>query len=490
MKDFNKNYYKVDKKGLGLNLVNLKGEILPHKIRKKLGIKFYRNKEKQYEHPKFTFDINGKESQKCNELNFYSENQAMIFSDNFTYYNINLKSGIISPEFSDYSDNIFLATNGTIYQLDENGNTIDTGYKMASFQPNKNRYRFNESNFNSDLIKVSDKNGKFGLIDKNLNKVCPFIYDNNNFTYQLIDKKNNLLQITDKTNNIIQIFKDSKEIFKTEIDNQSKFEKLDNNYYLHNSKNISKLFKYNVENTSFNFAGNYNGNIINLYNIGNEDYINIENKKLIKLDNNSIVVDGCLNIKFEKIDGEPVIAYELNNSNQKNIMGVFSPKENRIVLSPIHNIYDVQFNQSAKMPDGSYRFLGRALDEDDNNKFNWGVIDDKGNKLTEFKYHFDTNLIKTFYRYNNKGVVSETLISTIDSGDKFFNIKEDNIIATEEEEKAINIPKTQNKTKDNDGIIKDTSNNKLLYSALASVLLSPAAGMYVYMAMDELENEM
>ncbi len=160
-------------------------------------------------------------------------------------------------------------------------------------------------------------------------------------------------------------------------------------------------------------------------------------------------------------------------------------------------ITKVLCRKSAKMPDGSYRLLSQATYQRGNYNppsNSWGVIDDQGNELLEFKYDYDPYKEKTFIRKEKGREIVETVFSK-GFTNYYFNIREKNMIANNDEVKKIRLPKEKDKRYDWDNcqstLKRDRECEKVAASVAASFLLeSPIAGLIVYSAMDEMDREM
>lgn len=497
MGDFVLSDFYPKKKLFGVVFESKANERLSNRQLKKFGIKFYETDDTFNATHNFTLNNNGVETKKCKLLSRYSETQAMAFTKDNHFFNINLNTGNISPEYIGYSDSLYLAADGKIYKMDENGNSVDTGYSSS-----ENTFRgYRLVLDNNDGLKVVDKNGKFGRIDHDLNVVCPFMFDNNNFYCLVIDKKQNLRKVVDYKNDKIYILgNNGQPIYENTFNDNNEFKNIGENVFLYRDKekNVSTLFEYDSQNNSLNQIGKFNSDIKNCQRVGKEIYLNVNDTSVIRLSDNKTIVDNCKLVDFREIDKEPIIYYTATGYHNKlETVGIYSLKEDREILSPDKMITKVLCRKSVKMPDGSYRLLSQATYQRGNYNppsNSWGVIDDQGNELLEFKYDYDPYKEKTFIRKEKGREIVETVFSK-GFTNYYFNIREKNMIANNDEVKKIRLPKEKDKRYDWDNfqstLKSDRECEKVAASVAASFLLeSPIAGLIVYSAMDEMDREM
>lgn len=360
---------------------------------------------------------------------------------NNTRVQVNIVNGLITPEYVYELDRHIVTTDGRVFKIDLHANIFRTPY----LAPLSADGQFRDNRISEGEFVFKGPAGKYVVMDCRMKKVI-----NMDFETPLIRKTfdegkiraytvGNKHHFCDKKGNVLKSIDSSLEIYKfnsNATDNCLRFAVYDRD------TNSSIIYAYDEQNSRIRVETTLNNRVTDRF---------MDNRRLLYVTQTPTGKVGLVN----RLDRN-LIPHIYDSISQEQLkprsLGSFSVVSDSIFKVGIttdgekkYGAYDmtgksvlptrfanIDLSESAKMEDGTYRFMVSNVSD------YYGVVDSNGNTLVPLKYiHFPDS--KTIVpQKTGRGTSIERLVLSRPNGQKaYFNIFADNILASEEEKKAI-----------------------------------------------------
>ena len=460
---------------------------------KKLDLKYCSFDLEFVDDNRFCFvDENGVKTPVVDSIEMLSDGRYIGKTDHKSKIILDLKLGYCSPEFVQETKNgIYVDATGELFTLSTELKPEKIGLftKVTEYE---NSYSLGSEFFYNKVLTVKDKNGKCGVVNDKGKIVCPLVFDTLDISVKKVGtlyqyETNDKFVLTNKEGEIAYVGQNGNGVVNKYDYNLNVLLVRDDN------RNKSAIFKFNPQKQIMEKQSVINHSVTQCISIDNKNYyVTIKNGAygLVNEQGKQVLNNEYKSINLQKLKGKD---YVLKLIGKNNKIGAFDLYNEKVIANTVYS--EIDFEESAKTKNGLYKFFAN------NDNFNWGVVNSNGEIEVPFEYKHSTSTKFYTYREQENGQkISVLEIKDLQGEKAYFNILEENIIATEAEKAQVykyeSDLQSSGSSKPNDDIKKEpkskkySEEEKIGAAVIASIITeSPIGGMIAYSIMDEAEKD-